>query len=84
MRKYTGGWKLREMLLLFAIGFKLVSAAVVCANLETISGLEPSSVITELRYLKLVIVLSLCPFTLISVLTPLVVFVISSALISMP
>ena len=31
----------------------LVNAAVVCAILESISGLEPSSVITEPRYLKL-------------------------------
>ena len=40
-------------------GFSLVNAAVVCAILESISGLEPSSVITELRYLKLVTVLAL-------------------------
>ena len=58
-------------------GFSLVNAAVVCAVLESISGLEPSSVITEPRYLKLVTVLSFCPFTLISVLMPLVLFVIS-------
>ena len=53
----------------------------------SISGLEPSSVITEPRYLKLVSVSSFCPFTLLSVLIPLVLFVISlvfSALISMP
>ena len=31
----------------------LVDASVVCATLESISGLEPSSVITEPRYLKL-------------------------------
>ena len=45
------------------------------------------TVITEPRYLKLVTVSSFCPFTLISVLMPLVLFVISlvfSALISMP
>ena len=29
------------------IGFSLVNAAVVCAILESISGLEPSSVITD-------------------------------------
>ena len=53
-------------------GFSLVNAAVVCAILESILGLEPSSVITEPRYLKLVTVSSFCPFTLISVLMPLV------------
>ena len=37
----------REMLLSFQIDFNLVSAAVVCAILESISGLEPSSDITE-------------------------------------
>ena len=55
-------------------------------NDRSISGLEPSSVITEPRYLKHVTVSSFCPFTLISVLMPLVLFVISlnlSALISM-
>ena len=77
--------ELTEMLLSFQTRFNLVNAAVVCAILESISGLEPSSVITEPRYLKLVIVSSFCPFTLISVLMPLVLFVISlvfSALIS--
>ena len=70
----------------FQTGFNLVNPAVVCAILESISDLEPSSVITEPRYLKLVTVSSFCQFTLISVLMPLV-FVISlvfSALISMP
>ena len=79
--------ELREILLLFQTGFNLVSATVVCAILESISGLEPSSVITEPRYLTLVTVSSFCPFTLISVLMPLVLFVTSlvfSALISMP
>ena len=74
--------ELREILLSFQTGFKLVNAAVVSAILESILGLEP-----EPRYLKLVTVSSLCPFTLISVLTPLVLFVINlvfSALISMP
>ena len=55
--------------------------------MESISGLELSSVITEPSYLKPVTVSSFCPFTLISVLMPLVVFVISlafSALISLP
>ena len=42
-------------------GFSLVNAAVVCAILENISGLEPSSVITEPWYLKLMTVSSFCP-----------------------
>ena len=50
--------ELREMLLSFQTGFSLVNAAVVCAILESISGLEPSSFITESRYLKLVTVSS--------------------------
>ena len=41
--------ELREILLSFPTGFNLVSAAVVCAILERIAGLEPSSVITEPR-----------------------------------
>ena len=53
---------LREILLSFQTGFSLVSAAVVCVILESISGLEPSSVITEPRYLKLVTVSSFCLF----------------------
>ena len=48
--------ELREILLSFQIGFNLVSAAVVCAVLESISGLEPSSVTSEPWYLKLVTV----------------------------
>ena len=59
----------REILLSFQTGFNIVNA-VVCAIIESISGLEPSSVITELRYLKLVTVSSFCPFTLILVTTP--------------
>ena len=72
--------ELREILLSIQTGFSLVSAAVVCAILESISGLEPSSVITEPNYLKLVTVSSFCPFTLISVLMQLVLFVISLVL----
>ena len=82
----SGILELREILLSFQAGFNLVSAVVVYAVLESVSGLEPSSVITEHRYLKLVTVSSVCPFTLISVLVPLVLFVISlvySALTSM-
>ena len=79
--------ELTDMLHLFETDFNLVNAAVACAILESISGFEPSSVITEPRYLKLVTVSSFCPFTLISVLMPLVLFVVSLvfwALISMP
>ena len=60
--RISGVLGLREILLSFQTGFNLVSAAVVCAILESISGLEPSSVITEPRYLKLVTVSSVCPF----------------------
>ena len=48
--------ELKETLLSFQTGFNIVNAAVVCAVLESISGLEPSSVISEPRYLKLVTV----------------------------
>ena len=78
--------EVREILLSIQTGFNLVNAAVVYAILESISDLEPSSVVTESVYLKFVTVSSFCPFTLISVLMPLVLFVISlvfSALISM-
>ena len=64
--------ELREILLSFKTGFNLVNAAVACAILESISGLELSPVITEPRHLKLVTVSSFCPFTLIAVLMPLV------------
>ena len=79
--------ELRQILLSFQTGFNLVNAAVVCALLESISGLELSSVIIEPGYLKLVTVSSFCPFILISLLMLLALFVISlifSALISMP
>ena len=78
--------ELREILLSFQIGFSIVNADVVCAILESISDLEPSLVITDSRYLKLATVSCFYPFTLIFVLMPLVLFVISlvfSALISM-
>ena len=72
--------ELREILLSFQTDFNLAHAAVVCAILESISDTEP-------RYLKLVSVSSFCPFTLIYVLMPLVLFVIRlvfSALIFIP
>ena len=45
--------ELTEILLSFQTGFNLVNAAVACAILESIPGLEPSSVITQPRYLRL-------------------------------
>ena len=41
--------ELTEILLSIQIGFSLVNAAVACAILGSISGLEPSSVINEPR-----------------------------------
>ena len=46
--------ELSEILLSIQTGFSLVNAAIACVILENISGLEPSSVITESKYLKLV------------------------------
>ena len=65
--RISGILELREILLSFQTGFSLVNAAVVCAILESITDLEPSSVVTEPRYLKLVTVSSFSPFTLIYV-----------------
>ena len=48
-------WELREMLLSFQTGFNLVNAAVTCAILDSISGLEPSSVITEPKVLEVML-----------------------------
>ena len=79
--------ELREIHLSFQTGFNLVNAAVACAIQESISGLEPSSDVTEARYLKLVTVSSFYPFTLISAFMPLMLFVISlvfRTFISMP
>ena len=70
-------FELTVMFLSFHKGFNLVSAAVVYAILASISGLEPSSVIIDPKYLKLVTVSSLCPLTLTSLLMPCVLFVIS-------
>ena len=46
--------EMRQMLMSFQNYFNPVDAAVFCAILESISGLEPLSVITEPRHLKLV------------------------------
>ena len=75
------------MFLSFHIGFGLVSVAVVWAILEMISGVDPSSVTTEPRYLKLDTVSNLCPLTLIFLLMPLMLLIISlvfSTIISIP
>ena len=76
---------LREILLSIKTGFSLVNAAVVCAILESISGLEPSSVITELRYLKIVTVKlqSIHSYLCVDA-TGVVISLVFSALISMP
>ena len=59
-QSYLGTEK-NTILLTFQTGFNFVSAAVVCAILESISGLEPSSVKTEPRHLELVtIYFNLC------------------------
>ena len=71
----------------FHIGFSLVIAAVVWAILEIISGLDPSSVITEPKYLNLDTVSNLCQFSVSFLLMPLVLLVITLfflALISIP
>ena len=74
----------RDTLLFLQMGFSFVRAAVACAILKRISGLEPSSHTTFPRYLKLVTVPNLCPFYLYLFWMPLALFVISlvSALIS--
>ena len=75
----------RDMLLSLQKGFSFVRAAVACSILERTSGLEPASVTTAPRYLKLVTVPNFCPFTFISLWMPLALFIISlvlSALIS--
>ena len=69
--------ELREMHLSFQTGFTLVNAVVVCNILESILGLEPPSNSTDPRYVKLVTLSSFCLFTLISLLIPLVLFVIN-------
>ena len=81
--RISRNFELREILLSIQTGFSLVNVAVACAILENILGLEPSSVIIEPRYSKLVTVSSFCPFTLISVLMPLVLFVISLVLLAL-
>ena len=67
------------------MGFRFVTTSGACAILERISGLQPPSETTALRYLKLVTVPNFYSFTFISLWMPLAQFVISlvfSALIS--
>ena len=79
--------ELMAMFLSFQMNFSLVSAAVVWAILDSTSGLDPSSDTIAPRYLKLWMVSSFLFFMVMSVLMPLVLFVISwvfSALICIP
>ena len=50
------------MLLSFQVGFNFVNAAVVCAILESVSGLKSLSDTTEPSYLKLATMSSFCPY----------------------
>jgi len=61
----------------FQTGLSFVRAAVVCAILERISGFDPSSDMSDPRYLKLLTVASFSPLTLMSVLMPSVLLVFS-------
>ena len=79
--------ELMAMFLSFQMTFSLVTAAVVWAILEDTSGLDPSSDNTAPRYLKLQMVSSFLFSMVMSVLMPLVLFVIKwvfSALIWIP
>ena len=70
-------FELREILLSIQAGFSLVNAAVVCAILESISWLEPSSDKTEPSCLKLEDCLKLLSFYFELLAIPLVLFVMS-------
>ena len=59
--------ELRDMLLSFQTVSALSMLLLSVLSWRVSLAWEPSSVITEPRYLKLVTVSSLCPFTLISV-----------------
>ena len=67
--------------------FSLASVVVVCAILDSNSGVEPWSMTTAPIYLKLLTSFNFLPLTLMSMPMPSVLLVISldfSALISMP
>ena len=67
----------RDMLISLQMGVSFVRAAVAYAILERTSDSEPSSEATAPRYLKFVTAPNFCPFTVISLWTPLALFVIS-------
>ena len=78
--------ELMAMFLLLQMTFTLVTAAIISAILESTSGLDPSSDTVAPRYLKLQTVSSFLLSLVMSVLMPLVLFVINwvfSALICM-
>ena len=80
-------FELSAIFLSFQMVLSLASAAVAWAILARISGLDPSSVMIAPRYLNQLTQSSFSPLTLMSVLKPLVLLVISlvfSALICMP
>ena len=80
-------FELSAIFLSFQMVLSLASAAVAWAILARISGLDPSSVMIAPRYLNRLTQSSFSPLTLMSVLKPLVLLVISlvfSALICMP
>ena len=77
---------LRAMFLSFHITLRFASAPVAWAILESISGLDHSSMTMAPRYLKLLTVSNFSPLTLMVLLMPLMLFFISlvfSALICM-
>ena len=80
-------FELSAIFLSFQMVLSLASAAVAWAILARISGLDPSSVMIAPRYLNHLTQSSFSPLTLMSVLKPMVLLVISlvfSALICMP
>ena len=80
-------FELRSMFLSSQMLLSFVSAVIVWAILERISGMDPSSVTMAPNYLKLWTVFSFSPLILMLLLMPLVLLVINlvySALICMP
>ena len=80
-------FELTAIFLSFYMVLSFASAAVVWAILARNSGFDPSSAMIAPRYLKLLTQSSFSPLTLVSVLMPLVLLVISlvfSALVCMP
>ena len=74
----------RDTLLSLQRGFSFVRAAVVCAIIERISGLEPSSETIAPRCFKHATVPYFCPSTFISLWMSLALFVISTVLHLIP